>query len=310
MTKAQKFGKVAVIYGGNSAEREISLLSGEAVLTGLLAQNIDAQGLDTNHDLLLQLQKNQFDRAFIVLHGRGGEDGTLQGALELLNCPYTGSGVAGSALAMDKYRTKLVWQSLNLATPPFVICRHPHDLENADKLGYPLIIKPIHEGSSIGMTKVNQKSELLPAWQAAKEFDDLIMIEKWVTGQEFTVAILDGNALPAIRLEVANQFDFYDYQAKYESNETQYHCPCGLTCEKEQQMQQIALEAFHALGLKGWGRMDFMQDGSGQFWLLEANTVPGMTSHSLVPMAAKAANIDFNALLLLILETSMEPIFG
>ena len=302
MTSSKKFGKVAVIYGGTSAEREVSLKSGKAVLDGLLQQNINAVGIDAQTDLINQLENGNFDRAFIVLHGRGGEDGTLQGTLEALELPYTGSSVLGSALAMDKYRSKLIWLGLGLPTAKFLVLDNNVNLEDAEILGYPLIVKPAREGSSLGIKKVDNQQQLIQAWDEAKQFDDLIIAEKWITGKEFTVAILQNRAFPTIRLETQNQF--YDYEAKYESDETLYHCPCGLDSAQEQEIQALALQAFEALGIEGWGRIDFMQDKEGHFYLLEANTVPGMTSHSLVPMAVKAAGIAFNELLLLILETS------
>ncbi len=296
----KQFKKVAVVYGGNSAERAVSLVSGQAVLEGLLRQNIPAIGIDAQSDLLERLKEGHFDHVFIVLHGRGGEDGTLQGALDYLGLSYTGSGVMGSAIAMDKYRSKLIWQGLGLPTADFVLLTTASDLNKAEQLGYPLMIKPANEGSSIGMSKVHNHTELAQAWHQAQQFDSVIIAEKWLQGKEFTVAILQDQALPAIRLETQNAF--YDYAAKYESNDTQYHCPCGLSPVEEQQMQRIALQAFSALGATGWGRVDFIQNATGDFCLLEANTVPGMTSHSLVPMAAKASGIDFDALLLRILN--------
>ncbi len=299
----RNFGKVAVLMGGDSAEREISLKSGSAVLEALQRQGVDAHKVDAGDDLLQQLKEGCFDRAFIILHGRGGEDGVVQGALEQIDMPYTGSGVLGSSLGMDKYRCKLLWSGCQLPTPPFVVMQSEADVALADELGYPQMIKPAHEGSSIGMSRVLQRDELKQAWQAASQYDGLVLAEAYIDGPEYTIAILGDEALPVIRLETPNVF--YDYEAKYHSDSTQYHSPCGLSSEKELAIQQLALQAFQVSGAKGWGRVDLMLDSREAPWLIEINTVPGMTGHSLVPMAAKAAGISFDQLVIKILATSM-----
>ena len=301
---AADFGKVAVLMGGRSAEREVSLNSGQAVLDALQCQAVDAHGVDAGTDVLTQLTAGAYDRAFIALHGRGGEDGIIQGALETLGLPYTGSGVPGSALAMDKYRCKLLWRGLGLPTADFVMLEDEPGLDAAAALGFPLMIKPVHEGSSIGMARVENEDELRSAWLEAVRYDNQVMAECWITGPEYTAAILGDEVLPLIRLETPHLF--YDYAAKYEADSTCYHCPCGLDEEQEQEAQALALKAFHAVDARGWGRVDFMCDQSGELLLLEVNTVPGMTDHSLVPMAAKARGIDFDALVWRILETSLE----
>ncbi|MCF6280939.1 MAG: D-alanine--D-alanine ligase [Candidatus Polarisedimenticolaceae bacterium] len=298
------FGKVAVLMGGDSAERVISLQSGSAVLDALQRQGINAHKVDAGRDLLQQLEQGGFDRAFIMLHGRGGEDGVVQGALEQIGMPYTGSGVLGSSLGMDKVRCKLLWSGCQLPTPAFVVMQSEADVALADRLGYPQMIKPAHEGSSIGMSRVTQRDELNSAWQVASQYDGSVLAESYVDGPEYTIAILAGEALPVIRLETPNAF--YDYEAKYQSEKTQYHCPCGLSCDEELALQQLALQAFEKVGASGWGRVDLMLDGEGQPWLIEVNTVPGMTDHSLVPMAAKAAGISFDRLVWHILATSLE----
>lgn len=298
------FGKVAVLMGGRSAERAVSLNSGGAVLKALLAQGVDAHGVDTDRpDLLGDLARGGFERAFIALHGRGGEDGVIQGALEVIGLPYTGSGVLGSALSMDKVRSKRVWQGAGLPTPPYAVLRESADLNAAKDLGFPLMIKPAREGSSIGMSKVEQASDLEAAWLAAAGYDHEVLAERWITGGEYTAALLAGDALPLIRLETPRSF--YDYEAKYQADSTRYLCPCGLSAESEGRLQALAATAFEALGAGGWGRVDFMVDGEDRPWLIEANTVPGMTDHSLVPMAARAAGIDFEQLVWRILETAV-----
>ncbi len=305
MSSPEEFGKVAVLLGGTSAEREVSLKSGNAVLAGLKRKGVDAHGIDLREPAdLIGLVRQGFDRAFIVLHGRGGEDGQIQGALQLLGIPYTGSGVMGSAIAMDKYRSKLVWKGLGMPTPPFQVLRAEEDLARAAELGFPLMIKPAHEGSSVGMSKVNDASQLDAAWQEAKKYDGLVIAEKWITGSEYTAAVLDGEPLPMIRLETPR--DFYDYEAKYRSGDTGYHIPCGLDESRETEAQQIALQACEAIGVTGWGRVDLMMDEEGNFWLIEVNTVPGMTDHSLVPMAARARGIDFDELVYRILHQTLE----
>jgi D-alanine-D-alanine ligase len=300
-----KFGKVAVLMGGRSAEREISLNSGGAVLSALLRSGVDAVGIDTGDGLFNQLDGAGFDRAFIILHGRGGEDGTMQGALQTLGLPYTGSGVLGSSLAMEKHRTKALWRGASLPTPEAVLLQTSDDLNQADALGYPLIIKPSAEGSSIGMSKVESRQQLQQAWQTAQEYDSRVLAERWVEGAEYTAGFLQGEMLPLIRLETPHQF--YDYQAKYSANTTSYHCPCGLPEAEEKALQSLCRDGFEAVGASGWGRVDLMLDEARQPWLIEVNTVPGMTDHSLVPMAAKVAGIDFDELVLRILQTSLDP---
>jgi len=294
------FGKVAVLLGGNSAERAVSINSGSAVYDALISKGVDAVKIDSKENLLEQLDQHQVDVAFIALHGVGGEDGTIQGLLEFYGLPYTGSGVKASAICMDKWRTKLIWQGLGLPTPNFVSTESLEDLGDfAKQAGFPLMVKPALEGSSIGISKVKQESELAGAFKAANETGSPVLAEQFITGKEFTVAILNGQALPAIQLKPAN--DFYDYNAKYIQDDTEYLLPCGLSEEKEKELQDLALSAYQALDCKGWGRVDVMQDEDEKFWLIEVNTVPGMTDHSLVPMAAKAAGINFPDLVLTIL---------
>ena len=299
------YGKVAVMMGGLSAEREISLESGMAVYAALNRARIDAHILDVQKDVLKKVYEEKFDRVFIALHGRGGEDGQMQGALEILQIPYTGSGVLGSALAMDKSRTKNIWQSQGLPTPPFIELHKNSNWQTvAEQLGLPLMVKPVHEGSSFGASKVVKPGELEQAWKTANHFDNRVMAERWITGSEYTVPILNEQALPIIRLVTPRVF--YDYEAKYVSDSTRYICPCGLDNKQEEMLGELALTAFRALGASGWGRIDLMMDESGQPWLIEANTIPGMTSHSLVPMAAKQAGMNFDELTIAILNTSMD----
>ncbi len=301
--RAEDFGKVAVLLGGRSAERAISLKSGNAVLASLLRSGVDAHAVDTaEHDAIERLQKEGFDRAFIMLHGRGGEDGVMQGALEALALPYTGSGVLGSAVAMDKVRTKQLWQAMSLSTPAFRVAHTEADLGAIKQMPFPLMAKPAHEGSSIGMSKVNSADAVEEAWHKAYGFDGDVLFEQWITGAEYTVAIVQGHALPLIKLETPHEF--YDYDAKYQSSDTRYICPCGLPEEQEGVLQALALQAFDAVDAHGWGRVDMMVDNNGQPYLIEVNTVPGMTDHSLVPMAARAAGIEFDQLVLMILATS------
>ncbi|MFO1502480.1 MAG: D-alanine--D-alanine ligase [Steroidobacteraceae bacterium] len=303
ITDAREFGKVAVLYGGASTEREISLASGAAVLAALKRRGIDATGVDPRDEPLAELPGRGFARAFIVLHGPGGEDGSLQGALELLGLPYTGSGVLGSALGMDKLRTKRLASAVGVATADSVVLRSVADCALAlERLGLPMIVKPATQGSSVGMTKVTRAEELEPAFHAARAVDDSVFVEKWITGAEYTVAVLHRRVLPAIRIEVANAF--YDYEAKYKRNDNKYHIPAGLSAQAEAHMASLALATFDAVGAEGWGRVDFMADHTGRPLLLEINTVPGMTDHSLVPKAAGAAGIDFDELCWQILETS------
>lgn len=304
MSNASKFGKVAVLFGGKSAERGVSLDSGQAVLDALLREGVQAEAFDPKDRSVTELVN--YDRAFIVLHGRGGEDGQIQGVLEWLNVPYTGTGVQGSAIGMDKVKTKQVWQGSELPTAPYRIVTkdsNPSDIVAA--LGLPLIIKPVHEGSSIGMSKVERIEDFAEAIAKATEHDAVVMAEKWITGREFTIVLLNGQALPVIRLEPPKDVAFYDYEAKYNRNDVQYGIPCGLTESEEQQLQVLALRAFQAVGASGWGRIDAMQDEQGNFWLLEVNTVPGMTSHSLVPKAAQAVGYSFDALCVAILEQTL-----
>jgi len=306
---AARFGKVAVLMGGRSAEREISLRSGDAVLQALRRKGVDAHAVDAQADVLRRLEAGGFQRAFIVLHGRGGEDGVIQGALETLGLPYTGSGVLGSALSMDKLRSKQVWLGAGLPTPPYAVLEESTDFDAVVReLGLPLMVKPAQEGSSIGMTKVVAAAELHAAWRCAAEYDECVIAERWITGAEYTASILGREVLPLIRLETPRAF--YDYQAKYHADTTRYLCPCGLDAEREGQLQALALKAFAALGGSGWGRVDFLCDEGGAPWFIEANTVPGMTDHSLVPMAARAAGLTFEELVWRILETSLarEPV--
>ncbi|RMH85426.1 D-alanine--D-alanine ligase [Pseudomonas sp. AOB-7] len=299
------FGRVAVLFGGKSAEREVSLKSGKAVLGALQAAGVDAFGIDVGDDFLARLNAEKIDRAFIVLHGRGGEDGSMQGLLECAGIPYTGSGILASALAMDKLRTKQVWHSLGLPTPRHAVLSSQADCEAAAaELGFPLIVKPAHEGSSIGMAKVDSVEALIAAWQDAARYDSQVLVEQWIAGPEFTVAVLRGQVLPPIGLGTPHSF--YDYDAKYLADDTQYRMPCGLSAEKEAELKELTARACEAVGTQGWARADVMQDASGQFWLLEVNTVPGMTDHSLVPMAARAAGLDFQQLVLAILADSVE----
>lgn len=298
------FGRVAVLYGGKSAEREVSLKSGRAVIEALSSAGVDVVAIDVGDDLLDRLQREKIDRAFIILHGRGGEDGSMQGLLECLGIPYTGSGILASALAMDKLRTKQVWQSLGIPTPRHAVLASESDCIAAGKeLGFPLIVKPAHEGSSIGMAKVNSEQELVAAWKDAAKYDSQVLVEQWIHGPEFTVAVLRGQVLPPIALGTPHVF--YDYDAKYIANDTQYRIPCGLDSVKEQELIDLTARACDAVGIEGWGRLDVMQDEQGRFWLLEVNTAPGMTDHSLVPMAARAAGLDFQQLVLAILADSV-----
>jgi D-alanine-D-alanine ligase len=298
------FGKVAVLYGGHSAERAVSLKSGAAVLAALQSRGVDAHGLDVGADVLEQLARGGYDRCFIALHGRGGEDGVMQGALEVLGLPYTGSGVLGSALGMDKLRCKRLWQAEGLPTPAFALLEEDCDFASVEQtLGLPIMVKPAREGSSIGMSKVTQSGELAAAAAHAREHDPVVIAERYIEGAEYTAALLGGVALPLIRLETPR--DFYDYEAKYSATSTRYHCPCGLLEDEERALQVLAQQAFAAVGGGGWGRVDFMLDEAGAPWLLEVNTVPGMTDHSLVPMAARAAGLSFEDLALRILATSL-----
>ena len=301
---ASEYGKVAVLMGGRSAERDISLTSGQAVLNALVSQNIDAHKVDVGLDISEQLVSGKFDRAFIILHGRGGEDGEIQGVLESLSMPYTGSDITGAVLSMNKIFSKDLWLQQGLPTADFEQVTADSDADSlVERLELPLIIKPVNEGSSIGMTKVNSASELTKAIEIATQFDAEVIAECWIEGEEYTVGVLEQKVLPVIQLKTPREF--YDFEAKYQSNTTEYLCPCGLSEQDELLCQQIALDAFNGLRMTGWGRVDFMRDQSGQFYLLEANCIPGMTDHSLVPMAAKHAGLNFEDLVWQILETSM-----
>ena len=299
-----EFGKVAVLMGGRSAEREISLMSGRGVLAALRACGVDAHAFDPAERELWELRREGYARCFVALHGRGGEDGTLQGALEMLGLPYTGSGVAASALAMDKWRTKLVWRALGLPTPPARLLRADDDWDAvARELGLPLIVKPVHEGSTLGLTRVRTVADLPAAYDAAaRRYRDLALAEAFVAGSECTAAIVGEEVLPLVRIEAPE--GNYDYEHKYFSDRTQYHCPAGLAPEKETALRALALAAFRAVGAAGWGRVDLMLDATGAPWLLEVNTAPGMTAHSLVPMAARAAGISYEELCLRVLAAA------
>lgn len=299
----KQFGRVAVMMGGLAAEREISLRSGAAVYDALKAKGVDAIAVDVTGSPIAALLGQKIDRVFNIIHGRGGEDGVLQGVLDVLSIPYTGSGVMASALTMDKLRTKLCWQGYGLVTPSWCLLENEVDVDDCiEKLGFPVIVKPAQEGSSIGMSKANNRHELLTALTVAEKYNCDVYAEAWVTGKEYTVAVLDGEALPVIRLETPNAF--YDYEAKYQATTTQYHCPCDLEQKQEQFLRNLAVTACKVVGVKGWARVDVFIDDLGQYQLIEVNTVPGMTDHSLVPMAARQAGMDFDELVWRILETS------
>ena len=299
------FGKVAVLFGGTSAEREISLKSGHAVLAALQSRGVDAHAFDPAARALADLRRDGFDRVFLILHGRGGEDGTIQGALELLGIPYTGSGVMASAVGMDKWRTKLLWHGAGLPVPDYVLLTADTDFAAVERqLGLPLFVKPANEGSSVGITKVKRPGTLAAAYREAARHDPLVLAERFVGGGEFTVAMLgegdEFRALPVVKIEPATEF--YDYEAKYFRDDTRYLCPSGLAPALEAEMQTLARRAFTVLGCRGWGRVDVLLDSDARPYLLEINTAPGMTDHSLVPMAARAAGIDFPELCLKVLE--------
>ncbi len=300
---AKDFGKVAVLLGGWSPEREVSLLSGAAVVQALQKQGVDAHGVDLSRERLLQLKTEGFDRAFNILHGIGGEDGVVQATLDVMGMPYTGCGVLASALSMDKRITKLIWAAQGIPTPIHRVVTEETDFALlAEELELPIFIKPADAGSSIGLVKVKAAAELPDAYRSARQYCNTVLAERFVSGGEYTCAILDGQPLPLIRIEPDGEY--YDYHAKYVSDNTRYHCPCGLPPEQEQQLQAMALKAFQLVGATGWGRVDFLLDVKDQPWFLELNTVPGMTSHSLVPMAARAAGISFEELVWRVLETS------
>lgn len=293
------FGKVAVLFGGTSAEREVSLNSGSRVLAALQGQGIDAHAFDPAEQPLDALKG--YDRAFIALHGRHGEDGTIQGALEVMHIPYTGSGVLASALAMDKFRTKLMWRAAGLAIPEYALLTADSDFADIEEeLGLPLFVKPAREGSSIGVTKVKERGALKAAYEEAARHDPLVIAEKGVMGGEYTVGIIGDEAMPIIKIEPATEW--YDYEAKYNRDDTRYLCPCGLPDAKEMEIRKGALEAFRILGGRGWGRVDFLMDEDGKYYFLEVNTAPGMTDHSLVPMAARVNGMDYPTLVRRVLE--------
>jgi D-alanine-D-alanine ligase len=306
VTRAADFGKTAVLLGGDSSEREISLISGKAVLAALKRRGVDAHAFDPKERPLAELQSAGFARAFIILHGPGGEDGTMQGALEWLGVPYTGSGVLASALTMDKLKTKRVVVGAGYAAPEYAVLSSPADLPGAlQQLGLPMMVKPASQGSSVGMTKVKTEAELPAAYVEARAVDPIVFAERFVGGDEFTVGVLHDTALPSIRIQPATEF--YDYQAKYFRDDTEYHCPSGLDANAEAELQAAALAAFRVTDCSGWGRVDFMRDrSSGKFYFIEINTTPGMTDHSLVPMAARQSGIDFDELVWRVLESSFQ----
>ena len=297
----ERYGKVAVLMGGRSAEREISLMSGSAVLDALCRAGVDAHRFDPAERDPLALRDEGFERAFVILHGRGGEDGTIQGLLETLRLPYTGSGVMASALAMDKWRTKMVWAACDVPTPRYAMLDEHSDWDAVVcDLGLPIFVKPVHEGSSMGATKVVEAAQLREAWALAAQYDSLVIAEEFIAGAELTVPFLGDEVLPVVRIEAPA--GKYDYQNKYFSNATRYFCPSGLPAELEEEISQLTRRSVAALGCRGWGRVDFMLTPEGRPYLLEMNTTPGMTDHSLVPMSARAAGMDFTALCLRILE--------
>lgn len=296
-----RFGKVAVLFGGSSAEREVSLMSGGAVLAALQAAGVDAHAFDPAERDLHILKEDGFERVFIALHGRGGEDGTVQGALELMGIPYTGSGVMASALSMDKWRTKMVWLSAGLPTPRYAILEQDTDWGAvAAELGLPIFVKPVHEGSSMGATKVTEAGQLQAAWELAARYDSLVIAEEFIAGAELTAPFLEDRALPLVRIVAPD--GNYDYQHKYFTDDTRYDCPCGLPAGQEAELQALIMKSAQVLGCRGWGRADLILTADGRPYLLEMNTSPGMTGHSLVPMSARVAGLDFTALCLKILE--------
>ena len=302
-------GKIAVLMGGNSAERAVSLRSGDADYQALKTAGADVIAIDVQGHSIDQLITQEFDLAFIAMHGRGGEDGAILGVLEWLNKPYTGSGVMASAIAMDKWRTKMLWGASGIPTPKAFLLNSNSDwLDLINQLNCNAIVKPAREGSSIGMRRVYNTAELQESFVYASQYDALVLAEQWVSGAEFTVAVVSGQVLPPIRLKTSH--DFYDYDAKYQANDTQYLIPCGLSAEKEQELKEIVLRAFQVLGCEGWARIDVMQDETGNFWLLEANTAPGMTDHSLVPMAARAAGMSFTQLVTRLLQEAKDRTRG
>lgn len=303
-TLKQQLGRVGVLLGGQSSEREISLQSGAAVVAALAEAGVDHVAIDVGANAIADIQAAKIDRAFLALHGAGGEDGRIQAVLEYLQIPYTGSGVQASALGMDKLRTKQLWRGVGLSTPDFAVLQPDSDWQNVMlDLGGEAMVKPAHEGSSIGMARVQSAQELAAAYTLAAQYDGSVIAERLIVGSEYTVAILNGEALPPIKLETDHKF--YDYNAKYIASDTRYICPCGLSAEKEQELKALALAAFTSVGCEGWGRVDVMADPALNFYLLEVNTAPGMTSHSLVPMAAKVSGLSFSELVLTILHASL-----
>lgn len=304
--QAADFGRVAVLLGGTSAEREISLMTGNAVLESLQRQGVDAHAVDTGEDPIAKLSGGGFDRAWNALHGRGGEDGQIQGVLETIGLPYTGTGVLGSALGMDKLRAKQVVSAWGLQTPRWEVMHGESDADRViETIGFPMVVKPAGEGSSVGVSKVTEAPALIPAWREAAKFGPSVLVEEWIEGSEYFVTVLQGEALPIVRIETPREF--YDYEAKYFSGDTSYFCPCGLDDEREQECRKAALIAFEATASHGWGRVDFLMRDDGPPLFLEINSIPGMTSHSLVPMSAREAGIDYDQLVWRILETSMRP---
>ncbi len=301
--RQQLTSRVAVLYGGTAAERDVSLVSGRAVFDALTRLGIDAELIDIRDTHWWRRVDGHFAHAFIVLHGPGGEDGTVQGLLQSMGITYTGSGVRASALAMDKLRTKQLWRGLGLSTPEFEVLTERSDFDAIIARWGSVMVKPAHEGSSIGMSRAGSGAELRAAFAAASRYDAVVLAERCIVGAEFTIAVLGDRALPPIRLETDNTF--YDYEAKYVRNDTRYLCPCGLVDSRLRELEQLALAAFDSVGCEGWGRVDVMQEGGDRFFLLEVNTVPGMTDHSLVPMAARTAGLDFDALVLEILRLSL-----
>lgn len=306
--KPLKQQKIAVLFGGNSAEREVSLASGQAVFSALTALGYNVQAIDTKDFALEQLKQLEIDRVFNILHGRGGEDGSLQGLLEQLGIPYTGCGVMTSALTMDKMRTKMLWKAFGLPIADMEIV-YRHQLGKLDpakiveKLGLPLMVKPSQEGSSVGLTKVSQVEQLTSAVEFALKFDDTVLIEEWLSGEEFSVPVLGGEVLPAVK--IVPEGDFYDYEAKYISDNTQYFCPAGLSEQREQALRALVKQAYDIVGCHGWSRIDVMTDKQGDFRLVEVNTTPGMTSHSLFPKSASTVGYSFEQLVERILELSL-----
>ncbi len=302
-TDVNRYGKVAVLMGGDSGEREISLKSGAAVLAALQNSGVNATGIDVDEAIFATLIDGKYDRVFIALHGCGGEDGAIQGGLEMIKLPYTGSGVMASAICMNKLMTKQVWQSEKIATPDYLFLQDNASYKSIQsQLGNTFAIKPSNEGSSLGIHKISNQEEFESAVNDAKQFQGQLMAERWVEGDEYTVGIINGEALPVIKLQTSHEF--YDYEAKYRSDDTQYLLPCGLAEQRESELKQLALKAFKATAASGWGRVDVMMDQQQQAWFLEINTVPGMTDHSLVPMAAAHQDISFDELVLNILDTS------